>query len=199
MGFSALSNLGSSTNPVALGNATNKGALAFVTASTAAGPTFTNPLTINAGGGEIDNNSGNANGTNNTAGELIFSGSVAGTATAGNVAVLTLGGTNLGGVFLTQESYTANNISGVISNGTSGGTLTLVKTGAGAWKLTNANTFTGGSQINQGIVEATNATAFGTGLINIAACGAGGLQLQQRHGAQQHHVERPHLRRRQRL
>ena len=46
-------------------------------------------------------------------------------------------------------------ISGVISNGTGGTVLSLTKAGAGAWSITQANTFTGTTSLDGGILNAS--------------------------------------------
>ncbi|MFA6287605.1 MAG: autotransporter-associated beta strand repeat-containing protein [Opitutaceae bacterium] len=56
-------------------------------------------------------------------------------------------------------------LSGVLS----GSGATLVKTGAGTLSLTAANTYTGGTAINNGSLVAMNNTAFGTGAVTVAA------------------------------
>ena len=63
-----------------------------------------------------------------------------------------LGGTNTG----------ANTYSGIISNGS--GTLSLVKEGAGFWKLTGANTYTGSTIISAGELMVTNTLTSSSGV-----------------------------------
>ena len=60
-------------------------------------------------------------------------------------------------------------LSGVIADGTSGGTVAVVKTGVGGWMLTGNNTYSGGTQINAGNIEITNPGALGSGTVNVAA------------------------------
>lgn len=62
----------------------------------------------------------------------------------------------------------AVSVTGVISNGGSGGTIAVTKTGAGALTLNAANSFTGGLAIKSGTV---------TGGSNAASFGAGGIIL----------------------
>src|SRR4051812_46983460 len=71
-----------------------------------------------------------------------ISGTVSGVSTVGNATTLTLNGTNLG----------SNTVTGIITNGTSGGQLALVKSDSGTWTLgfSAANTFTGGTTIKGG-------------------------------------------------
>jgi len=56
-------------------------------------------------------------------------------------------------------------ISGVISN--SGSTTSLVKLGTGKWTLSGANTFTGTSSLQEGVIVAAHNAAFGTGTIDL--------------------------------
>ncbi len=164
LSISSLNNIGTAASPIVLSDGVNKGTLAFATAGTAA-TAFANGFTVNAGGGKIDNNSASATAfLNVTAG-------ISGTATAGNVAVLTLGGSNSGNAstIAAGESYAQNNISGVIANGTSGGTLAVVKSGSGGWEFTNTNTYSGGTNITAGNIEITVPGALGSGTVNVAA------------------------------
>src|SRR5205823_9329616 len=91
-----------------------------------------------------------------------------GTVTRGNagLATLTVGSTGLSGTF-----------SGTIQNG--GGTLALVKSGAGVLTLAGANTYTGGTTVSGGIINAQNDNAFGPGGTVNQAAGArnAGIQL----------------------
>lgn len=87
-------------------------------------------LTIGAGG---STGTLTAGGADNTAGELIITGT---------------GGTT------TVNSRITNNGTGVV---------TLTKAGASSLTLTGANTYTGGTYVSGGTVTVTNASAFGTG------------------------------------
>jgi autotransporter-associated beta strand protein len=52
-----------------------------------------------------------------------------------------------------QGSSTAQNtISGIIANGTSGGTIAVTKDGTGTWALTGNNTFSGAVTVNRGLL-----------------------------------------------
>jgi len=46
-----------------------------------------------------------------------------------------------------------NEFAGLISNGTGGGTLGLIKSGAGKWIISGSNTYTGATTVNAGILE----------------------------------------------
>jgi autotransporter-associated beta strand protein len=72
-----------------------------------------------------------AGGAANTAGEIVF---------------------NAGSALMTVNSAIANNGTGAVS---------LVKTGTGSLTLNGTNSYSGGTYINQGIVNATNGSAFG--------------------------------------
>ncbi len=67
---------------------------------------------------------------------------------------LTLGGLNTG----------SNTVTGIIVNntGTSGGIVSLSKTGAGTWILNGANSYTGGTTITGGALTIGNATGLGS-------------------------------------
>jgi autotransporter-associated beta strand protein len=80
---------------------------------------------------------------------LLSIGAVIGNASAGNTTTLTLNGTNAG----------INIVTGVVSNGPSGGTLALVKDGSGSWALAGTNSFTGGTTVNAGTLIAKKAAS----------------------------------------
>lgn len=63
---------------------------------------------------------------------------------------LTLDGSNIG-----------SHISGTISDGT--GKVSIIKQGAGIWELRGTNTYTGNTQVNEGILRVTNAVAVSPG------------------------------------
>ena len=71
---------------------------------------------------------------------LLSIGAVTGSATAGNTTTLTLGGANTGN----------NTITGIIGDGSGGGTLAITKSGAGKWQLSGVNTYSGGTTISAG-------------------------------------------------
>ena len=107
-----------------------------------------------------------ANATN--ASSLLSIGAVTGSATTGNTATLTLNGSNTG----------ANAITGIIGNGAGGGKLAVVKSDAGTWRLSGANTFTGGLTLNSGTLQLGDNAALGGsgnvftingGVINVTA------------------------------
>lgn len=109
-----------------------------------------------AGSYTISNSATSANGT------LNIGGAITGNATGGNSTVLTIGGTNAN----------SNTISGNISNGASGGTLALAKTGAGTWVLSGNNTYSGGTSIGGGgVLSVSSDSNLGTGNITLAQNG----------------------------
>ena len=122
---------------------------------TGAGETSSHLFNLGSTGGEID-----ANGS----GALILTADLA---SAAGTKVLTLGGT----------SASANQISGAISDGSSG-TTAVTKTGTGTWVLTGANTYTGGTTVTAGTLtlgaDNTLAAATGALVINGGNLAAGG-------------------------
>ena len=128
--------------------------------------TLGNPLTV-------------ASQATNAAGLLVLGGNITGTATTGNTTTLTLTGSNTGSATTAGagENYAASQISGVIADGTGGGNVAILKTGAGAWRLTTNNSYTGGTTISAGSIEigagvggsAAGSGALGSGPVNVAA------------------------------
>lgn len=124
-------------------------------------------------GGQVNIGSGTA-----TGGALTYTGAEASTNRAVNLAATTTGGATINssgsgalvftGVFtnagsgaktltLGGISLSNNEIQSLISNGAAGGTLSITKTNAATWLLTNpSNSFTGLVSISQGILSATS-------------------------------------------
>jgi len=117
--------------------------------------------TINTAVTLLGNASFTNNSTNSTA-DLSFTGTVAGSATTGNTSILTLNGSNTdSGNALTTT---------LISDGTNGGKLAIVKSGAGQWRIngTASNTYSGGFTMGAGTLGVAGSnTAFGTGTLTI--------------------------------
>jgi autotransporter-associated beta strand protein len=92
------------------------------------------------------------------ASNLVISKDLLVTGTAGARA-LRLAGTNTGN----------NTFAGKITDGTDGGTsvVTIVKEQAGKWILSGANTYSGGTLVSTGTLVVSNASALGTGLVNM--------------------------------
>lgn len=95
---------------------------------------------------------------------LVISGEITGQATAGNVTVLTINGSNTSN----------NNRIGNLLDGPNGGKLAVVKEGAGTWTITHNilpdnGAFSGGLTINQGTIRLTAGSN--------ASLGAGPLTL----------------------
>ena len=129
-----------------IGNAAQTGTLIY----TGAGGSTNRAVvlaSISTGGGTI---------TNNGSGALIFTGTFANAGAAAKT--FTLSGSNTG----------ANEFQAALVDG-SGGVLSFVKTGAGAWILSGANTFSGAVSISQGsltvgsIADGGAANALGAG------------------------------------
>ncbi|MGA3007052.1 MAG: autotransporter-associated beta strand repeat-containing protein [Opitutaceae bacterium] len=82
---------------------------------------------------------------------------------------------NLNGTLDTQGNAVtfngsgATNVAGVISNSTGSGSI--VQSGTGTTTLSGANTYTGGTTISAGILNANNSTALGTGAVALDAGG----------------------------
>ena len=102
----------------------------YTLTATNAVETINAPLAIQGAGGTYIFANNSANGAGVGAGTLNFGGGITGG--AAGATVLTLSGSNTN----------ANTISGVIANG-SATSLSINKSGAGTWKLSGANTFTG--------------------------------------------------------
>lgn len=112
------------------------------------------PITFQGDGGSATITS-NATPTNT---RLIINGASEGVSTVGKTTTVTLNGSN---------SF-ANTYLNTINDGSEGGKLAVVKDGTGEWRLTGANTFSGGVTLNAGRLGfATNASAFGTGTLAI--------------------------------
>lgn len=132
------------------------------------------------------------NGQYETVASLTMEGGLASTATA-TTSYIALGGdlttnahsqtsTITGNLHLGSASRTVNvadgsaasdlTISAVVSNGG------IVKTGAGTLTLTGANTYTGATQINAGVVNIQSATALGTTAAGTTVASGAQLQIQ---------------------
>ena len=137
--------------------------------------------TLNAGVLEVGDNSALGSGRITLNGGTLSSDSTAGYS-LGNTLLLggdtTLGGgsgktgalTFISGVDLSVSAATitvptgnAVTFSGTVSDAGGG----LVKAGAGTLSLTHANTFTGGTILNAGVIQVGNVTALGTGLLTL--------------------------------
>ncbi len=120
-------------------------------------------FTLTSAGGSID-----ASGAGNAALVLSNAGPVAFSQTASPV-TLTLTGSSTG----------ANTLAAQIADPSPGGHTTVVKSGPGTWLLTGANTYTGGTVINQGILRIANsspAAVVASGTV-VALNGASALDL----------------------
>lgn len=89
---------------------------------------------------------------------------------------LTSGSTGTHYWILDGTNTTTNTIGGIISNPTTSQTTGVYKEGAGTWRLSGANTYTGTTTINNGILELAGGLAIhDSGGINIAGDGGDGL------------------------
>ncbi len=110
---------------------------------------------------EIQGNGGSATFDNSStlATRLLRIGDVSGASTGTNVTKLALKGANTG----------TNALTGIISNGSGGGSLAITKSDGGSWSLQNTdNSFSGGTTLNAGILQALTAGSLGSGQVNLA-------------------------------
>lgn len=138
LSISAANNLGTGTGAVRLGQTTTHGVLKFTGTSDT---TISRLMRIGNGATASDN--GNSTIQNDGTGALTFDNATfnqAGTAAAARS--LTLRGTNTGN----------NLISGAIVDNT-GAAVSVVKQDVGTWNLTGENTFSGGLQVWEGVLE----------------------------------------------
>ena len=127
-------------------------------------------LTLNGSGASGQNGAlVNVSGTNNYGG-LVTLGSASTISSDSGTLNLTNSGTITGATFGLALTGAGNgSVSSVI--GTTTGTLT--KNGAGAWTLTGANTYTGGTTVNAGSLFINNTSGSGTGTGAITVTGSG--------------------------
>ena len=128
--------------------------------------TINAPLVIEGTGGTYTFANHSANGAGTGAGTLNFGGGISGV--EAGATVLNLNGSNTN----------ANTISGIIADGTAT-SLALTKSGAGTWKLSGANTYSGETTISAGTlrVGVVDALPYGAGRGNVAVNGTGALDL----------------------
>jgi autotransporter-associated beta strand protein len=60
-----------------------------------------------------------------------------------------------------------NTVSGIISNGIVGATLSVIKSNSSNWTFSGANTFTGGTQLNSGTLHLANSLALQSSALNL--------------------------------
>ena len=114
--------------------------------------TISTPITIQG-----DGTSATFSAKATSASSVMNIGAVSGGSPAFSVTTLNLEGTNTG----------ANTISGIISDGAPGAALAIVKSQAGTWTLSGANTHSGGTTIYDGMLIPTVAGALGTGFVMV--------------------------------
>ena len=122
--------------PVTIAN----GTIALGSGATAGLLTYTGAATSTDRVVDLAGTTGGATISANGSGALTFASNF--TATGNGDKTLTLGGTNTG----------ANTISGILPD-SAGGTTSLLKTGAGLWVLSGANTYSGTTQIQGGTLS----------------------------------------------
>lgn len=86
---------------------------------------------------------------------------------------LTLGGTHTGagGAFGTRVIENVSTFAPVINDQSIGNATSLIKAGAGAWALSSANGYTGGTQVQAGRLAVTAFNALGTGDVVVSSGG----------------------------
>ena len=73
------------------------------------------------------------------------------------------------GTLTVSDTTGSSSYAGVIRDGTAGGALSLVKTGASTLTLSGANTYTGGTTVGGGTLAANSAGALGSGTVSISS------------------------------
>jgi autotransporter-associated beta strand protein len=141
-----------------IGNSGTAGPLGQGSTINIANSTTTTGTLRYTGTGETNNRVLNLRGTTAAAtvemagtGTLTFTSNV--TATGAGIKTLNLIGST-GGI---------GEIAGIIPNNSATNTTSITKNGTGTWKLSGANTFTGGVTVTQGNLIITNSSALGTG------------------------------------
>jgi fibronectin-binding autotransporter adhesin len=109
---------------------------------------------------EIQGDGGTATFTNSALNTRVMNiGAVTGVSTGANVTNLTLNGANTA----------ANAMSGIVGNGSGSGKLSITKNDAGTWALqNNGNSYSGGTTVNAGTLQALAAGSLGTGQVTLA-------------------------------
>ncbi len=125
-------------------------ALGLTTTSVAFGASSTGKLQLNGNSATIGGLS-----TNATPGTPVVENGVAGTTT------------------LTVSNASANTFAGVLQNGAAG-TLALTKSGAGLLTLSGANTYTGATNVNVGILKVNGSVAGAVNVASLATLGGAG-------------------------
>ena len=127
------------------------------------------PLQIQGGSGGTYTIETNTPGTNR---ELEISGAISGTATTGGTTTLTLTGNSSG----VNQIMSA----GGISNGSGGGTVSVVKEGSGLWVFGGLNSYTGGTTVKGGTLRLSGSgnTSGMIGSGTLTFDGTGTLRLQ---------------------
>ncbi len=143
---------------IRFGNGANLGTLTYT------GPGETTDRQIQVGSGT---GTGGGAITCYGTGPLVFSNSVFNVpdATALNNRILTLQGTNTG----------ANEVQGIIADNNDNARVGVTKSGAGNWILSGANTYSGGTIVNNtaGTLELHNGSALGTGPVTLVSANNG--------------------------
>lgn len=112
----------------------------------------------------------NLDGTNTFAGDLWLQEGGTNYWVQSDAGVLQLGGvlpasTPVGAHAFTMLGAGDIIVSGVFTNGAAGGATSVIKSGAGLLKLLATNSYTGGTWLNEGVIQAESSGAFGSGAI----------------------------------
>ena len=128
----------------------NSGGVIQTTALVVSTNTISTPIQIDGASGGTATFTAGATG----AGGILNIGAVTGNASAGNTTTLTLNGANTG----------TNLITGVIGDGSGGGVLAIIKSGAGIWALRGNNSFSGRLVVNSGTLILSGANTINNGI-----------------------------------
>lgn len=118
----------------------------------------------------VQDDGGSATFRNDAVGDksgLSISGAISGNSVAGETTTIYLDGVSTASG---NNQTLRNNTVGVISDGTAGGNVKLVKNGTGLWSVGLTSTYTGGFEVNAGTVRynSSGTVGFGKGTITIA-------------------------------
>lgn len=85
---------------------------------------------------------------------------------------LVVPGTGAKSLTLNAASGPTNVFAGKITDGTGGATVSITKAGAGKWVLFGTNTYSGGTTVSQGTLEANSTNSLGAGNVTVSSTSA---------------------------